>query len=834
LTSRFESVLAGVARAQAKRPLLALLLALSLLLLALVPARKLELRTDLAALAPEDDPAITEIAQVLREVGVGSKLYVVFDSDSPTAKRGAARACADAIAPRIRAIGAPITSARTGIQETRAFLLERALLFATVGELQRVQAALAERRERATIGAFVGNLDDEPTPPLDVAPLRKSIQDARGWMDRLPDGYYEAADGKGLVLVVTTSVPPADLVRTEPALREIRAVVDAGMSDGVCRGLRAGYAGDLLTGFESYRVVKGDLLGVGVVGVALVLAVVLLFFLRVRAVVGMALSLAVGLSWTFGLAALVVGHLNVATGFLFSIIAGNSLNVGIIFTFRAFEEARRGAPFGTAVATANAATWRATLGGSAASAASYASLAATGFRALVEFAIIGGGGMLLCWLATYLVLPPFLVMYDRRRPFRDTPRKSLGELRTNGIPFGRGVARVVERGPRVLALAAACVVVFGAALGVRQARRGIVDRDLRRLRSDLVMHPERARDIARASEILGSALDAPILVRAKTAASVPLVKRALEERRDREGSKAPPFGEVHSLSDLVAPDQERKIPSVLAIRRELMSARRANAIDDAAWAEVAPTLPPPDLKPYSALDLPDDVLPAATAEARSRIVVVERAPGATDYDLDEITRLAEALRDLRLPDGSVVRGTGRAMIFSEMLHRTFDGMPRALALSLLTTILVVALTLRSARATALVLVALALGIAGMALGMGALDMKLNLFSVMAIPVAFGIGADYALNLVQRASADGPPGKDLDLSTALRGVGSAILLCSATTTLGYSALVGSVNPAIRSFGVLSVLGEISCICAAALGLPALVRALGGMGAEERGR
>jgi hypothetical protein len=49
----------------------------------------------------------------------------------------------------------------------------------------------------------------------------------------------------------------------------------------------------------------------------------------------------------------------------------------------------------------------------------------------------------------------------------------------------------------------------------------------------------------------------------------------------------------------------------------------------------------------------------------------------------------------------------------------------------------------------------------------------------------------------------------------------VVLCSLTTTLGYLALIFSANRAIVSFGIAAAAGEISCILAAVLVLPALL-------------
>jgi predicted RND superfamily exporter protein len=94
--------------------------------------------------------------------------------------------------------------------------------------------------------------------------------------------------------------------------------------------------------------------------------------------------------------------------------------------------------------------------------------------------------------------------------------------------------------------------------------------------------------------------------------------------------------------------------------------------------------------------------------------------------------------------------------------------------------------------------------------------KLNFMNFSALPITFGIGVDYAVNVVQRYRADG----GRDVIRALRTTGGAVVLCSLTTILGYLALLGSANRAIRSLGLIAVVGEVSCLLAAVTVLPAL--------------
>jgi predicted RND superfamily exporter protein len=81
----------------------------------------------------------------------------------------------------------------------------------------------------------------------------------------------------------------------------------------------------------------------------------------------------------------------------------------------------------------------------------------------------------------------------------------------------------------------------------------------------------------------------------------------------------------------------------------------------------------------------------------------------------------------------------------------------------------------------------------------------------------GIGVDYPVNVVSRDEQDGAG----DILKAVRSTGSAVALCSLTTIIGYSSLLMAENQALFNFGVLAVLGELSCLTVALVSMPALV-------------
>jgi predicted RND superfamily exporter protein len=254
-----------------------------------------------------------------------------------------------------------------------------------------------------------------------------------------------------------------------------------------------------------------------------------------------------------------------------------------------------------------------------------------------------------------------------------------------------------------------------------------------------------------------------------------------------------------------------------SLRERLLKAYRRGFVSDQDFAKLEPYLPPAGLQPWSELDLPAQLQRPFRDRGGSvgRLVLIEPTAGQSDSDVKYLMRWADSFREVRLSDGALVRGSGRAVIFADILQTVLQDIPRTVLASLGMTLLVVLLTCRSRARAALVLGALAIGLGGVALLMNALRIKINFFNFVALPVSFGIAADYAVNYVVRYEEEPARGA----LPALRSTGGAILLCSLTTTLGYLALLFSVNQAIRSLGLLAVLGEASCLAAATLALPA---------------
>jgi hypothetical protein len=291
----------------------------------------------------------------------------------------------------------------------------------------------------------------------------------------------------------------------------------------------------------------------------------------------------------------------------------------------------------------------------------------------------------------------------------------------------------------------------------------------------------------------------------------------LRDRYDAAPPGAKPFVAVRSLWDLVARDQGEKVGMVRELGELLRRARQRQAVSDEEWAALAPFVPPEDVATYSERDIPASVAGPFSDRfgTRGTVLLVELAPGVSD-DLRSMVASADALRTVPVAEGRVVEGSGSVVIFADMLKAVVRDVPRSLLLSLVFTLVAVFVAFREPAALVAVLGAFTVGLGGVALYMYGSGIRIHFLNFAALPVTFGIGVEYAINVVQRYRADRARG----ILHAIHTSGGAVALCSLTTMLGYVALLRSQNQAIRSLGSVAAVGELSCALAALLVLPSV--------------
>lgn len=817
-----SSLSARLCSLQTQRPLIPLAFAAVITAIAVVLATRLHVLTGFESLLPESKASVQELNRVASKTAGVSTLFIVLQGGQGT-PTDALRKAGDALVPELEKLGPPwVGSVEDGVHEAYRFLAPRAGLYAPLGKLQKLQEDV-EARFNYEVNKAAGTLiDDEepPPPPIDAASLKASFGLKDIDSDRFPDGYYQSSDGKTLVVAVRSKVLGSDFKNGSEALRRIREVVTRADLASFHPAITYGFAGDLQTGISEYSAINRDLTEVGVLGAILIAAVVFLYYLRVRTLIAMMITIGVGVAWTFGVTQLAIGHLNMATGFLFTIVAGNGINFSIIYMARYLEARRVGEPLASALRTAQVETWLPTLTAASAASAAYGSLVVTDFRGFRDFGLIGGAGMILCWIATFITLPAVLAVIERVAPLQNEPRGILGRIQRatqGGIAFGKPFAALIPKAPRAIVAISLALTAFGVALTARYVRADPMEYDLKNLRTDATARAEEIRLTTLAEAITGHVGADGMAILVDATEQVAPLREALYKRRDAAPADAKPFKEVHALQDFVPAEQAAKIPILADIKDKVLRAKKRGALNEEEWQGVKKFLPPDDLTPFGIADLPAGMARAFTETdgTRGRIVYISPISAASVDDAHYLFRWADAYRETRLEGGAIIKGSGRAVIYADMWAAIIHDVPPAILFSFGATVLVVLIAFRAGKSAAYVLASLLIGGAWMTGALVLIGAKLNFLNFIALPITFGIGVDYAVNVMQRAEREGVGGALL----AVRETGGAVVLCSLTTALGYVALVGSMNYAVRSMGVAAVIGEIACLLAAVLTLPA---------------
>lgn len=816
-----EPLLLRLAEIQIRRPWLVVLLVLLSLVPAGYGASRLELRTSFSELLPSDKPSVVEMRRVEGRLAGMSTLTVVAQGNGDTA---ALERFVDRISPRIRELGPEYVAAvDDGSRAVRKFFEQNKHLYADLEDLQKLRDDIVARYDYEVgkqSGMDLGVLDDDDAPPEITAEtlqkrFGKKLEEAKKAAPGV-GGYYIGEEGKLAAILVRTRFGSGD-ERAFELQQKIQNIIDEEKAQFGDPSMTFGFTGNLITSAEQHRAIKSDLAHVGIWGVGLILLVVFLFFLRLRTLWAMTLTIGIGCLWAFGVAELTVGYLNTATGFLVSIIAGNGINFGIIYMAR-FIEARRDERLdvANAIRISHKETHTATLAASGAAMIAYGSLAATDFHGFKHFGIIGGAGMILCWIATFVFLPAFLVISERVAPMFHQ-RGPSWRARLKGI-YGYPFALAARKFPRAIAVVGLALAAGAVALSARYFLDDPMEYDLANIRNERLEPTSAGRLSVRVDKIVGRlGQDGRAILTERLDQVQPLVE-ALEKRRATAPENDKPFSKVVSIFDILPDQQDKKLVLLRDIEDRLNRAKKHGFISAEDWEKLEEHVPN-ELAKIGIDDLPEQVARPFTEQdgSRGKIVYIVPTEGKSVYDAKYLLHWADSFRRTELPNGEVILGTGDPVIFADMLINIGEDAPKAILFSLLGTIAVILIAFRGRGAGWLALGALLIGVAWLTAFLALRDIKLNFLNFVALPITIGIGADYAINVMKRRDIEG----DEHLYRVLVQTGGAVVLCSLTTTVGYTALLLSINRAVQSFGLAAAVGEITTVLAAMLLLPAIL-------------
>ena len=776
---------------------------------------RLSVKSDLSYLLPESTPSVRQLRALEKRARITATVMLGVESPDVAARARAG----EALLRRIRALDAAalgIGGVTSDDALFRRYTWDNRFLFADLADLTAARDALRNRMMKANplyvsldepddAGAQTDTRKGTGGDRLDA--LRKKLDEARDKADH-PKAFV-STDGRLQLIVVRATFNGGDLDSGARLVAALQRQIDATLAE-TGPTVTVGMAGDVVRGLAEQRGLVAGMTIATLLTVAAVLAALLLYFRSLAGVLALGWSLTVGTLVAFAFTELTIGHLNIASAFLSSIVVGNGINFGIIFLGRYFEERREGHPYERSLQIARSGTMRATAAAALAAGTAYLSLAATPFRGFRDFGIIGGMGMACCWISAYTVLPAALAVAERRGWIRVRPeRRAIGWFE-----------RALPTRPRPVLVAA--VILFSvAALGAwRYLRHQPLETDLRNLASTNAELDRSAALMDKFDRAFGHGISGGFALAVNRRDEVAPLVRKLRAADEGKPERERLFSRITTLDDRLPADQPEKLEVLDELRRLVdRQLRHPDTLTDADHRALQKSRPPAGLRALGDADVPLELAwPYVERDGtRGRIVLANTGLGIDSWKTHDLERFAAAVRGLGLGPDVLVGGS--AFVFSDMLEAmTRDG-PRATLIAALGAVVVVVALLGPSLAASATLFCGAFGTLALVALAGLFRLKVNFLDFVALPITIGIGIDYSVNIINRARAepDTPQGRLESARTA-----SAVALCSYTTVVGYGSLWFSSNKGIQGFGYAAMLGEATCLSAALLIAPALAR------------
>lgn len=592
-----------------------------------------------------------------------------------------------------------------------------------------------------------------------------------------------------------------------------------------------------------------------ILALALITALMIAVFRGVAVPLIAATTLLIGIAWSFGWLMLAVGHLQLLSVVFTVILLGLGIDfaVHLLARLELLRDTYERLP--DAMSRVFQGMGPGLITGALTTAAAFGVTSLTKFRGMAEMGVIAAGGILLCLIASFCVLPALLAVIGWKRVIR---HRHGGET----AHFAHGRLDGIDRRPvPALVAAGVCIIaMIWPALDVRYDPNvlklhppGI---ESVRWEREIVADGERSAWAGLAHTTPG---DAPALTeqfRARPEVSDVGGMGALFPAQWRQRLElieqmradaappitAPPTGEVmmnqllqiqtglRARVDITDP-QQRSGPATALIKdisranlnwmsfdsetKQQRYDRVEHAYQQAVVElrrHVEAALRP---GPLDVQDLPPVLRTFWVGDDGRWLLEIYPADDPQQRSVLHPDRLGEFVTALRTVDADVLGPPVQIFESSELIKREYL---RAAAYALIAVLVLLFLDFQSLGDALAAMLPVGVGFLGTFAMLGLIDMPLNFANIIVMPLIFGIGVDAGVHIVHRWRVE-PLGRPAGLSGA---TGRGITLTMLTTIIGFGCMLSAQHRGIRSLGLVMVTGLVVTLAACYIVLPPVLR------------
>jgi predicted RND superfamily exporter protein len=741
-------------------------------------AGKLYFQSDFEALLPRSFESVKSLDEITSEFGgTGYLVLVVKSDDLPKSKEfSAALARELEKLPEIKYVN---------WRQPRKYFEERRLLYMDLADIHTVRDRVKKKidlEKRKANPLFIDLLDENYT--LDFSDLERKYADREVFRD-----YYLSTDGKELVLLVKPAGLAGDLEFSRKLVAEAEAAVARVDPAAYHPSIQVSYTGRFKKQIDLNDQLRRDLVLTGGGSLALVILLLVLYFRQVRPLLLILLPLSAGLLITFAAAYFTVGYVNIISAFLISILMGISADYGIVLYSRYLEERHRGQSAGGAVAAMLRHTCEPIFISGLTTGLVFLSLTLAEFKGFSQFGLIAGLGVFLNMLVFFTLFPALILLLEKISPASIRPPSRFAFKPARGAFYIPVLA------------AAAVMTVYGAF----QIKNASFEYNFSKIQGSDI--PSFILD-ERVNKIIGTSLT-PDLALIETLEEARQLSKVLEEKEKVPDTTI--AGHASLLTFL--PEQEREKRAALMDIRELLdsSPLGLDTEQKRKLEDIKRLLSPP---PVTRDNLPSEITRLFQGESGRPAMLIFPKIDLADAEL--VRKSSDEIRALEIP-GRTVHPCSESIIFSDILEMVERDGRKLLPLALLLTAIPVTLAYRRPKPVLLVLIPLCAGFLWIFGVMALAGMKFNFFSVVMLPLIFGLGDDYAEIIYSRYKEKGAGSTHF----VLTHTGPAVAMSALTTFIGFGALLFASHNGLKSIGIMAAVGIACVFGAAVMLLPSLI-------------
>jgi len=665
--------------------------------------------------------------------------------------------------------------------------------------------------------------------------------------------------GKQQIITMLPIKVAGSFVASERSIEAARAALNDILKRAEFKGVHGGLTGVPVLEYEEMNSSQHDIIIATAISLSLTLILLLFAFRGLLNVIAAMTSLIVGICLSFGFATLTIGHLNILSMVFAVMLVGLGIEYGIQVVLRYQEELNLGAGRLRAIETSLTTNLRSIVMAAATTSLAFVTFVLTDFKGIAELGIIAAGGIVICVIATFTVLPSMLILLERFRR-KELPVHVANEGTTlDTLPF----LRAIFAAPRLvlavtLSLSLACLYPT---LTVR------FDYNLMNLQAKGLQSVEYAYKLMRSKE--NSGYFAVAAARDKAEA----------ENLTQRLEKLPAVDHVVSILSFVPEQQQEKLAELAALRTIMADVNPApyeenlqvmtlpavfenfrlkvKTLKDELGRRNAPeaktigaflttldnffrTLEAE--KNRNALGLLRELQGGMFADLPDKLAIFKESLSAAEIDESDVPHELikrftgssgklllqvaakreiferEPLQEFVDQVKSVVPGaTGEPVMVYESLSVLRNAYLKAFIYAFIGITALLLVNFRSIRYAVLGTVPLVVGLLLMVGGMRLAGISFNSANIIVLPLILGVGIDSAIYIINRyRQGNEAPGR---VATSSAGIG--VFLNALTILFSFGALMVASHQGVFSIGAVMSLGMIASVTAFLVFLPALL-------------